>query len=99
MCWGRRAFFWITWTSGLQEDNPLPLNNEPKIWGALNSYLYNTFRKINSEVFSFRQNVKGQYDSIAAHAGPGIWGVVASVLFDADKGILYKWDKRSLIVS
>ena len=33
------------------------------------------------------------------HAGPGIWGVIAAVLFDADKGILYKGNKRSAVVS
>ncbi len=39
------------------------------------------------------------FRSVSVHAGPGLWGVIAAALFDEGKGILYKWDKRSGVVS
>ena len=37
--------------------------------------------------------------NISVHGGPGIWGVIAVCFFDEKKGIFYKWDKRSGVVS
>ena len=63
--------------------------------------MHNTLWKINSDwiYLPIQTKLIRAIWFITVHALPGIWGVIAEVWFDAEKGIFYKGDKRSAVVS